>query len=128
MRVILFLLFSLAIGKVATQHYIQKQAAENAIINAYREHALVACQKFSVPPPGTRTPVKIKLVIGRPDLNVRLWQTSHSKWSARYQDPVLVITSQNASRPSVCEYDINSGTVQARALVEKKPQQWIGAG
>ncbi len=96
MRVILFLLFSLAIGKVAAHQYIQQQAAENTIINAYREHALAACQKFSVPASGTTTPVKIKLVIGRHDLNVRLWQTSHSKWSARYQDPVLIITSRNA--------------------------------
>ena len=119
MRVILFLLFSLAIGKVVAHQYIQQQAAENTIINAYREHALAACQKFSVPASGTTTPVKIKLVIGRHDLNVRLWQTSHSKWSARYQDPVLIITSRNASQPSVCEYDINSGTVAARALTKK---------
>lgn len=120
MRVLLFLLFALAAGKIVTQSHIQRQAAENTIINAYRDHALAACQQFSIPSPGTTAPVKFELMIGRRDLNVRLWQTSHSKWSARYQDPILIITANDMGKPSVCEYDIKSGTVQARAIVEEQ--------
>lgn len=121
MRVLLFLLFSLAAGKIAIQSYIQRQAAEDTIINVYRDHALAACQQFSIPAPGSTAPVKFKLMIGRRDLNVRLWQTSNSKWSARFQDPILVITSNDMGRPAVCQYDIKSGTVHARALAQEKP-------
>ena len=113
MRVILFVLFALAIGKIAAQSHIRQQSANNTIINAYREHALAACRHYA-PGHGPATPISIKLLIGDDDLNVRLWQTSHSQWSARYQDPIIVIASSDANGRTVCKYDINTGTADAR--------------
>lgn len=119
MRVILFVLFALAVGKIAAQSHIRQQSANNTIINAYREHALAACRQYAVNR-AHMTPLSIKLVIGNDDLNVRLWQTSHSQWAARYQDPIIVIASQDANGRSVCKYDINSGTADARPLPFKR--------
>ena len=113
MRVILFLLFALAVGKIAAQSHIRQQSANKTIINAYREHTLAACRQYTGNTGVASPPISIKLVIGREDLNVRLWQTSHKKWSARYQDPVIVIATQGAGERTVCEYDVNSGTVHA---------------
>ncbi|MGI9480542.1 MAG: hypothetical protein ACR2PI_27885 [Hyphomicrobiaceae bacterium] len=113
MRVILLLLFALAIGKVATQHYIRQQAADNTIINAYRTYAMAACQQYAADPNAFSTPVSIKLEIGNKNLSVQLWQTSHRQWAARYQDPVIVIETESGGLTSICAYDINSGAVLA---------------
>ncbi|MFY0613784.1 MAG: hypothetical protein JXQ99_19795 [Hyphomicrobiaceae bacterium] len=120
MRVILFLLIVLAIGKVATQHHIRQQAANNTIINAYRSYAVAACQQYAVNPGSLSTPVRIKLEIGNKNLDVQLWQTSHRQWAARYQDPVIVIETENGGQTSVCAYDINSGAVLAHRPVPRR--------
>ena len=113
MRVILLLLIALAAGKVLTQVYIRQQAAENTIINAYREYAIAACQRFSPHPAVYRSPESIRLEIGNKDLNVQLWQTSHRLWSARFENPIIVIRTRSRGHTAVCAYDINSGTVLA---------------
>ncbi len=113
MRVILFLLIVLAVGKIGMQSYIRQQSAKDTIINAYRDHALAACRQYTGATDTANNPASIKLVIGKEELNVRLWQTSHRKWSARYQDPVIVIATQGTNERVVCEYDINTGTVYA---------------
>ena len=113
MRVILFLLIVLAVGKIGMQSYIRQQSAKDTIINAYRDHALAACRHYTGATDNAAHPASIKLVIGKEELNVRLWQTSHRKWSARYKDPIIVIATQGPNERVVCEYDINSGTVYA---------------
>jgi hypothetical protein len=113
MRVILLLLIALAAGKVLTQVYIRQQAAESTIINAYRAQAIAACQRLSAYPPYYRSSVSVELEIGNKNLNVQLWQTSHRLWSARYEDPIILVRTEDRGHTSVCAYDINSGTVIA---------------
>ena len=122
MRVILFLLCALAIGKIATQHHIRQQAVDNTIINAYRSYAVAACKQYAVRPGSFSTPISIKLEIGNKNLNVRLWQTSHRQWAARYQDPVIVIETENGGQTSICAYDINSGAVLAHRPAPRRHQ------
>ena len=134
----LLLLFALAIGKIGTQSYIQRQSAKKTIINAYREHALAACQQQGIdtghawsgqagqrgtrPSPTNRPKVSIDLVIGKRDLNVRLWQTSHRSWAARYSDPFIIIKTKNgASKPAICEYNVTSGTADASTATRRTP-------
>lgn len=136
MRVILFLLVALALGKVGTQSYIRQQSAKDTIINAYREHALAACRQTKVSEvlpggqggaasgelvrsgtfqqtPGGEDGVSVELVIGKADVNVRLWQTSHVHWATRYKDPFLIVRTASSEGPVVCEYDITRGTALA---------------
>ena len=109
-----------AFGKVGAQAYIRQQSANEIIVSAYREHALAACQQS-----GQKTPnVSVELIIGKDDLNVRLWQTGHAQWSARYRDPFLLIKSTGRDRAVVCEYDINRGTVITR--LRSKPVRAAG--
>ena len=130
MRLIVFMLIALALGKVGTQTYIRQQSAQVTIISAYREPALVACRKKfggfnatsasrpsnrSITPPPQSERVSIELMIGNQNLNVRLWQTSHAQWSARYRDPFLIVKAQGRSDRPVCEYDINNGVAQAHS-------------
>jgi len=127
MRVMLLMLMALAIGKVVTLAYIRQKSATETIISAYREQAVAVCQRQVTgiaprgvePVPGRagdalQTDLKVELIIGREDLNVRLWQTSHPKWSARYRDPYLIIKSGDPSGPQTCKYDIKRGTAQAQ--------------
>ena len=131
MRVFIFILLALAIGKVGTQAYVRQDSAKNTIINAYRDHALAACRSYLgnaagtpavKPDPGSQAyrpdhdvKYSFDLMIGNPKVDVRLWQTSHSRWSARYRDPFILVRSQGANGAAVCEYDINHGTVYARS-------------
>lgn len=136
MRIIVLMLFVLAFGKVGTQSYIRQESAKATIIKAYREHALVACKPYlarvnSAGPSGELLPdsgrqgtrpilassVSVDVIIGNPDLDVRLWQTSHSYWSQRYSDPFIIVRSDASPSPAICQYDINRGTVQARTAV-----------
>ena len=138
MRVMILLLFALAIGKIATQSYIQRQSAKKTIMNAYREHALAACQAKGFDTghawsgqsrqSATRrgfadtSKVSFQLVIGKRDLNVRLWQTSHRSWSARYADPFIIIRTRNGPNGAgFCEYNVSNGSVHASAAAHKAP-------
>lgn len=130
MRIIVLILVVLAIGKVGVQSYIRQDSAKATIINAYREHALAACRQYvhqtannagAIADQGSQayrpdhgTTISVDLIIGNSTLDVRLWQTSHSLWSARYRDPFIIVQSSNPDGRSICEYDINRGTVQAR--------------
>jgi len=130
MRLLVFMLIALALGKVGTQTYIRQQSAQDTIINAYREHALAACRKKfggfrataaqaprdrSILPNAQHENLSIELMIGKQNLNVRLWQTSHAQWSARYRDPFLIVKSKGQSNRPVCEYDIKNGVAYAHA-------------
>jgi hypothetical protein len=139
MRLIVFMLFALAFGKIGTQTYIRQQSAQDTIINAYREHALAACRKRfggfraataqaprgrSIVPKTQSERLSIELMIGKQDLNVRLWQTSHAQWSARYRDPFLIVRAQGQGNRPVCEYDIKNG----RAYAHSAPITQAGNG
>ncbi|MBU2534082.1 MAG: hypothetical protein KKB37_15175, partial [Alphaproteobacteria bacterium] len=128
--ILLFMLFALAIGKVGAQSYIRQQSASETILNAYRGNALAACRQqtlgtefakkladqlavVSSKQPSANGAVSVELVIGKRDVNVRLWQTSHAEWSTRYSDPFIVVRASNQQGTTVCEYNINRGSAHA---------------
>ena len=123
MRFILFVLVALALGKVGGEAYIRHQSVEDTLIAAYREHAIAACSLHAAEagePAGTLTftaggaaaDVTVELAVGRPDLKVRLWQTSHEAWSARFSDPYLIVTAAGPEGAARCDYDIRNATVR----------------
>jgi hypothetical protein len=124
MKLILFILVALALGKVGAQVYIRQQSIEDTVVAAYRQHAIAACGLHAakeakanggplVERPLARPEPDVELAIGRPDLDVRIWQTSHEAWSARFQDPFLIVTSQLGQTTTACEYDIRNARVYA---------------
>lgn len=119
MRLLLFVLVVLALGKVGMQYYIRERSIEDTLIAAYREHAIAACALHATEQGaaayragGDGGSVTVELTVGRPELNVRLWQTSHEAWSARYSDPFLIVSVPGPTGVQRCEYDIHNAEVR----------------
>jgi hypothetical protein len=112
MKTIVFLLALLVAAKLGYQEYLFRLGTRDAIIGAYREHAVQACQRdarstsLGVGPQAWSNPTSIKVVIGKSALDVYPWQTDHAMWNARYRHPYLFLTTGKRASPVYCEYDI----------------------
>jgi hypothetical protein len=121
MRAVVIFLALLAAAKVGYQEYLFREATRDAVIVAYKEHAVQACQKdarsqaFGVGPQAWANPKAVKLVIGNRSLDVYPWQIDHAKWNARYRNPYLHLTASQRSDTVSCEYDI----VNAAAAISR---------
>jgi hypothetical protein len=121
MKAIVILLALLAAAKLGYQEYLFRGGARDALIGAYREHAVQACQKdarsltFGMGPQAWANPKSIRLVIGKSSIDVYPWQVDHAQWNARYRNPYLLLTTHQRSAAISCEYDI----VNAAASVSR---------
>ena len=119
MKPLLIVLAVLATAKVLHHEYLFRTSTREVIIQAYRERAVLACQKdalgtmLGINPQAWSTPSSITLAIGKRNLDVHLWQVDHKNWSARYRNPYLFISAGQRSTAVTCEYDI----VNASAFV-----------
>jgi hypothetical protein len=110
MKAIVILLALLVAAKLGHQEYLYRASTREAIIGAYKERAVHACQKdarsvsLGLAPQAWSNP-SVKLVIGKGTLDVQIWQVDHEMWNARYRNAYLFLTP--ASRSNLyCEYDI----------------------
>ena len=121
MRAVVIFLALLAAAKIGYQEYLFRGATREAIIGAYKEHAVQACQKdsrsssFGLAPQAWANPKAIRLVIGKSSLDVYPWQVDHAQWNARYRNPYLFLTASLRSGTVNCEYDI----INAAAAVSR---------
>ena len=105
----------LAFGKVGTQDYLYRSSTRDLLVGAFRERAILACQKDSrnmglVANPGSwARPAEIRVVIGRSDLDVWFWQIDHELWSARFRNPYLQLAGADRQSGVQCDYDIVHG-------------------
>jgi hypothetical protein len=112
MRTVVFLLALLVAAKLGYQEYLFRIGTRDAIISAYKEHAVQACQRdarsasLGVDRQAWSNPISVQVLIGKSALNVYPWQTDHALWSARYRHPYLFLTAGRPSSPVFCEYDI----------------------
>lgn len=112
MKAIAIVLALLAAAKFGYQEYLFRIATRDAMIGAYKEHAVQACQRdtkghnFGVSPQAWASPKSIKLVIGKSSLDVYPWQIDDAKWNARYRNPYLLLTTELRAGAIACEYDI----------------------
>jgi hypothetical protein len=103
--------------KVWAQDSVYRSATEQAIISAYRDRAIVACQRQPLKDARGHTPLtavwanpsSIKLVIGNSALSVSIWEIDHQLWDARYKNLYLLL-SAGEQASLVCTYDIGLGT------------------
>ena len=112
MKAIALFLALLAAAKLGYQEYLFRAATRDAIIGAYKEHAVQACQKdakshnLGVSPQAWANPKTIRVLIGKSSLDVYPWQVDDSKWNARYRNPYLLLTTEQRTGEVACEYDI----------------------
>lgn len=112
MKPVVLFLALLAAVKLGHQEYLFRVGAREAIVGAYKEHASEACQREArgsspaVAAQAWTTPSAVQLVIGKPSLDVQLWQVDNALWNARYRNPYLRLTPGQHSGTIYCEYDI----------------------
>jgi hypothetical protein len=112
-RAIVLILAVLAGAKLWTQQRLYHQGAEEALMLAYRERAIAACQSqeparvasISSLPLWTQ-PTTVALSIGRKNAGARLWEINNPQWPARFKHPHIVLTTEPGA---VCEYDVIEG-------------------
>jgi len=121
MRGFVIFLVLLAAAKLAFQECLFRAATRDAVLEAYRQHAVEACQRdarslsLGVSAQAWANPRDIQLVIGRRALDVYPWQVDHANWNARYRNPYLLLTAGPRGGGVLCEYDI----VNAAASVSR---------
>ena len=116
MKAIVIFLALLAIGKIGYQEYLFRTATKDVIVNAYRGRAVSACQKdaraqrMRTDGRNWSRPSSLKLVIGKSNLDVYFWQINSNLWNARYRNPYLFLSVNQAMSSLFCEYDIVHGS------------------
>ena len=114
LKVIVAVLAILAGAKLWAQDRLYRDGAEEALLQAYRDRAIAACQ--SAPPeissavvmPLWTQPASVDLVIGRADVDVRIWQLDSERWPSRFRHPHVVLTLSERTAP-ICRYDVIEG-------------------
>lgn len=139
MRALVILLAVLAVAKVWTQERLYRDGAREALLLAYRDRAIAACQMSAPDAPAivpmsrvgdpigrsapastaalplwTR-PSSVSLSIGRSSAPVSIWQINNELWPARFKHPHVVLTASERLPRAICEYDV----IEGRAYVSQ---------
>jgi hypothetical protein len=116
LRGLVLILAVLAGLKIWTQERLYRQGAEDALILAYRERAIAACQSqapdSSAPVealPLWTQPASVAVAIGRSGVPVNVWEVGSALWSARFKHPHVVLTAAEQQSRAKCEYDVIEG-------------------
>lgn len=113
MKGLVVALVLLAAGKIGYHEFMFRRATNEVIVAAYRERAVTACQRDAkgqslLPAAGWVSPKSIKLLIGKTNLDVYIWQVDHALWDARFRNPYLFLAAGDDAR-TYCEFDIVHG-------------------
>ncbi len=112
MKAVVFILVVLASLKLGHHEYLYRSATREAIVAAYQERAARACREdarsafLGVTPQAWSAPTSVQLMIGKSSLDVQFWQVDNKLWSARYRNPLLVLSTGSPRGSVYCEYDI----------------------
>ena len=118
LRLAVLALAFLAGAKVWTQDTLFRSGAEEALVAAYRDRAIQACQKRQQNPAAEATaasPINwarsasIHMSTGSRNAAVHFWQVDHALRNARFRNPFLVLTAGDHAPGFTCEYDVLFG-------------------
>jgi hypothetical protein len=133
MRALVLVLALLAGVKVWTQERLYREGARDALLLAYRDRAIAACQMSAPEGPVNRSadpigrlsarsapastaalplwtrPSSVSLSIGRTSAAVSIWEINNELWPARFKHPHVVLTAKDHVPYQVCEYDVIEG-------------------
>lgn len=121
MKVVVLILAALVVIKLGVQEALYRSATNDVIISAYRDRAIAACARepraqLAVRPGTFEQTVSVRLMIGKPGVDVHLWQFEHQLWNARFINPYLVLEVPASGRHIVCEYDIVHALASVQSL------------
>jgi hypothetical protein len=126
LRALVLMLAVLAGAKVWTQERLYRDGARDALLLAYRDRAIAACQMSAPDTPIGRLldrsapastaalplwtrPASVSLAIGRSSAPVSIWEINNELWPARFKHPHVVLTANDRLPHAVCEYDVIEG-------------------
>ncbi len=67
----------------------------------------------SIPTAGDEElPAEVTLVIGKPNLDIAMWDVDNPQWATRYKRPFLVLRSSDKATEAVCAFDVLSGRAE----------------
>lgn len=122
MKAFVYLLALFAAMKIGAAEYFFRTSARDAIVAAYKDKAIQACQrdaKSVADAPAAiawTRPADVRLMVGKSGLDVHLWQVDHHLWEARYRNPYLLLTPGDQKVAGVvCEYDV----LHSSALIQR---------
>ena len=121
MRTFVVFLALLAALKLGHQEYLFRFATQEAIVSAYKQRAVHACQNdtgnasLGLAPQAWTNPASVDFAVGKGNLDVRIWQVDNDLWNARYRTPYLFLRATSRSGPVYCEYDL----VKAAASIHR---------
>jgi len=133
LRALVIVIAVLAGVKVWTQERLYREGARDALLLAYRDRAIAACQMSAPDAPMSRSadpigrlseraapattaslrlwtrPSSVSLSIGRTSAPVSIWEVNNELWPARFKHPHVVLTAEDQPPYRVCEYDVIEG-------------------
>jgi hypothetical protein len=140
LRALVIVLAVLAGVKVWTQERLYREGARDALLLAYRDRAIAACQMSVSDTPAARAtdpiarlsaraapestgalplwtrPSSVALSIGRATAQVSIWEINNELWPARFKHPHVVLTATERLPYQVCEYDVIEGRAYVTQL------------
>jgi hypothetical protein len=140
LRALVVVLAVLAGVKVWTQERLYRDGAGEALLLAYRDRAIAACQMSAPDAPASRAadpigrlseraapvstaalplwtkPSSVSLSIGRASAQVSIWELNNELWPARFKHPHVVLTAKDHLPYQVCEYDVIEGRAYVTQL------------
>jgi hypothetical protein len=140
LRAFVIVLAVLAGVKVWTQERLYREGARDALLLAYRDRAIAACQMSAPDAPMSRAadpigrlseraapattaslplwtrPSSVSLAIGRSSAPVSIWEINNELWPARFKHPHVVLTAKDRLPYQVCEYDVIEGRAYVTQL------------
>ena len=114
----LLLALALAVAlKIWVSDSTYRSATEKALIAAYRERAVEACQS-EAPRSADKAPLGLAVdwsrrttaavSIGNSAVNVYVWELENERWNDRFRKAFLILHATEASLS--CAYDMEAGT------------------
>lgn len=126
MRAILIVLALLVAAKIWTQDRMYREATGEALLAAYKLHAVSACaarpqtdargMPIAVGSVDWKSAETAEVLMGNPNLTVPLWQVDHPSWNARYKNPIVRLTVGDRFSRLACDYDVMAGSAQLIVL------------
>lgn len=126
MRAVLIVLALLVAAKIWTQDRMYREATGEALLAAYKLHAVSACaarpqtdargMPIAVGSVDWKSAETAEVLMGNPHLTVPLWQVDHPSWNARYKNPIVRLTVGDRFSRLACDYDVMAGSAQLIVL------------
>ena len=119
MRLLVLVLLLFAVGKFGVHDYLYRSATEEALVAAYGQRAIDACRGeatlrgLSAAAQAPAATGDLRLLIGKPDMDVALWDFGNRNWNKRYRTPYLQITLGSGLGRVTCAYDVMQNTTLA---------------